>query len=218
MKSARDLLSSTDRWKHVRLSADRGPRPDFNNRPSQRIANPTDFDYWLRPRVCQNASGSHLRFRRTLATLWPAADRVNEQSCERRADCRIAGGAMHEELVAIAHHFPAARCSWIWKPAALPARRCSWSELFRQAREFWCRSIVRQELCRGTGRAGKSLANRRPAIACSSRSTAKASTGQWFTTEARDTIWAVTAGQFRVGRQGRADRAQDGTGGPPGRS
>jgi uncharacterized protein YprB with RNaseH-like and TPR domain len=81
--------------------------PGFQQPPLPAYREPGGDELLAQAEVCQNASGSHLRFRRTLATLWPAANRVIEQSCERRADCGIAGEAVHEELVAIAHHFPA---------------------------------------------------------------------------------------------------------------
>jgi uncharacterized protein YprB with RNaseH-like and TPR domain len=58
---------------------------------------------------CQNASGKHLRFRRPLVTLWPAADRSIERTLGLAAtpECRTATDALHVELAAMADHFPA---------------------------------------------------------------------------------------------------------------
>ena len=58
---------------------------------------------------CQNASGKHLRFRRPLDTLWPAAERAIERTLGHTAtrEPNIATDAMHAELAAVANHFPA---------------------------------------------------------------------------------------------------------------
>jgi uncharacterized protein YprB with RNaseH-like and TPR domain len=83
------------------------PAPGFHDPPLPAYREPAGDELLAQAEVCQNASGGHLRFRRTLATLWPDVDRAIEQSFERRANYGIVGEAMHEELAAVVHHFPA---------------------------------------------------------------------------------------------------------------
>ena len=54
---------------------------------------------------CENGSGEHLRFRRPLAELWPAADDVADRAAHVLRSAALPAVA-HPELAAVAEHFP----------------------------------------------------------------------------------------------------------------
>ena len=55
--------------------------------------------------TCRNTSGEHLRFRRSVADFWPAAEDVVGRASARQANDTLP--ASHPELTALAAHFPA---------------------------------------------------------------------------------------------------------------
>jgi uncharacterized protein YprB with RNaseH-like and TPR domain len=72
--------------------------------PAPTVAEPAfrDSDWLANSQVCQNASGVHQRFRRSIGELWPKANQVITGVVGRRVD----KAGRHAELAAVAQWFP----------------------------------------------------------------------------------------------------------------
>jgi uncharacterized protein YprB with RNaseH-like and TPR domain len=83
--------------------------PGFYPPPEAPRREPSGDELLAQAEECQNASGKHLRFRRPLVTLWPAAERAIGRTFERATthEHSTANDVMHAELAAMAEHFPA---------------------------------------------------------------------------------------------------------------
>ena len=83
--------------------------PGLHRPPEAPRREPSGDELLAQADECQNASGKHLRFRRPLAMLWPAAERAIARTLGLGATSErsTATDAIHAELAAVADHFPA---------------------------------------------------------------------------------------------------------------
>ena len=81
---------------------------------------------------CENASGRHLRFRRPIAELLAGCRAAIAGLSRSATPARTASERCTPSWRPWPAGFRRARCFWIWRPAALPARWCFWSGLVWQ--------------------------------------------------------------------------------------